>query len=195
MAILKTATSFEFRSRDTDRLDQLARELRRFLRAYKREAWAAPLVHIVRELIFNSLKANIKRLYLEERGRTDLEELLPEFREALETRPDELLQALARSRYAVQVELSPGPEGFLVTVRNNAEMLAAERAIVDRILSGQENYTDPSDALERFREGGGLGLRMIRRMLSSAGLGPAALTYASGPDLTEFRLTVPGENT
>jgi hypothetical protein len=105
------------------------------------------------------------------------------------------LQALAQSRYAVQVELSPGPEGFLVTVRNNTEMLAAERSIVDRILSGQENYTDPADALERLREGGGLGLRMIRRMLSSAGLGPAALTYSSGPGVTEFRLAVPGENT
>ncbi len=195
MAILKTAATFEFRSRDERELDKLGAELGRFLQAYKRESWTGPLTHIVRELVFNSLKANIKRLFLEERGRTALDDLLPAFREALETRPDELLAALGRSPYCVQVELSPGPDGFLVTVRNNAEMLAAERSIVDRILSGQENYTDPAEALERLREGGGLGLRMVRRMLSSAGLGPAALTYSSGPGITEFRLAVPGENT
>jgi hypothetical protein len=195
MAILKNAAFFEFRSRDATELDKLGAEVDRFLRAYKREAWTAPVVHIVRELVFNSLKANIKRLFLEERGRVELEDLLPAFREALETHPDDLLQALGSSKFYVEVELSPGSAGFVVTVRNNAEMLAAERSIVDRILSGKETYADPSDALDQLREGGGLGLRMIRRMLDSAGLGPAALTYSSGSGITEFRLAVPGENT
>lgn len=173
------------------RLESIWETLRDFLDARGQSELYPPLQHVIRELVFNGLKANLKRVFLEERGAG---EPLPEFRAVLEVMPPELAERLRASGRAVEVQFAPGPDGdFTVEVANDCAMLPEEREAVEALLFGPPggHEDEASGEATRGREGGGLGLRMARKILENSGLGVGRLAYSSAEGRTSFRLRVP----
>ncbi|MEQ9364983.1 MAG: hypothetical protein RIF32_12100, partial [Leptospirales bacterium] len=123
-----------------------------------------------------------------------------DFREALENVSPELLRKAEASERYVRVRfagISQAPGGFQVSVVNNTEMLPAERELVERLLYTDEQVGEdqaaPSGESESG-EGGGLGLRMVRKILDNCGLGQSALKYETSDARTAFTLHVPAAN-
>ena len=191
-----THIEIELRSKDEQKLDAIWAQLREHLTRHNPALPFSPLHHVVRELVFNSIKANLKRIFLEADGAA------PDFREALESFSPELLAKAEASNHVVRVRFEgraaagrtdAGPGGFEVSVFNNTEMLPGERELVDRLLYSDVQTDEPSGPTGESAsgEGGGLGLRMVRKILQNCGLGPEALRYETGPLRTVFTLRVP----
>ena len=148
----------ELRSKDDAKLAEIWSQLREYLAAHNPGLPYSPFEHIVRELVFNSIKANLKRIFLEQNGEGAVD--APDFREALENFSPELLQQAESSQYHVRVRFAalPAEGGFEVSVENNTAMLPAEKQLVDRLLSADPAH-DASSGESASGEGGGLGLR------------------------------------
>ncbi|MCR9143787.1 MAG: hypothetical protein NXI24_16185 [bacterium] len=190
----------ELRSKDDQKLEEIWAQLKRHLAAANPELPYSPIEHIVRELVFNSIKANLKRIFLEEQGgQSENGAAALDFREALENVSPELMQKAEASDRYVRVrfaDLKTGAGGFEVTVVNNTEMLPGEKELVDRLLF-TDDQVGPEEAPSGESvsgEGGGLGLRMVRKILHNCGLGQSALRYETADARTAFTLRVPAGN-
>lgn len=187
----------ELRSKDEQKLEEIWAHLKSHLGEHNPGLPYSPLQHILRELVFNSIKANLKRIFIEEKGAADPAVAALDFREALETvSPDLLKKAEASDRYVRVrfVGVSQAPGGFEISVFNNTEMLPGERELVDRLLYTDEQVGEEAEAPSGESvsgEGGGLGLRMVRKILQNCGLGHGALQYETSPARTAFILRVP----
>ncbi len=185
----------ELRSKDEQKLEEIWQHLKNHLGQHNPGLPYSPMQHILRELVFNSIKANLKRIFIEENGQ---DAVALEFREALENISPQLLQKAEASDRYVRVRFSgvaQTPGGFEVSVMNNTEMLPAERELVDRLLYTDE-HVDEQESEEPSGEsvsgeGGGLGLRMVRKILQNCGLEQTALQYESSASRTVFFLRVP----
>ncbi len=180
----------ELRSKDDAKLAEIWSQLREYLAAHNPGLPYSPFEHIVRELVFNSIKANLKRIFLEQNGEGAVD--APDFREALENFSPELLQQAESSQYHVRVRFAalPAEGGFEVSVENNTAMLPAEKQLVDRLLSADPAH-DASSGESASGEGGGLGLSMVGKILQNCGMERSALQYESNQASTQFRLRVP----
>lgn len=194
-----TSVEIILRSRDEAKLDEIWHQLRTHLAHHNPGLPYSPVQHILRELVFNSIKANLKRIFIEEPGNNeDLARALVDFREALEGQAAALLAKAEASHRFVSVRFSARAQedpagGFEVSVSNNTEMLPAERELVERLLYSDEPKGAPEapSGESASGEGGGLGLRMVRRILQNSGLGLKALQYETVPSKTVFILRVP----
>lgn len=185
-------------TRDPEKLEAVWDELRRRMLLHCDDRFIKEyfggLRHILRELVFNAIKANLKRIYLEElRGRRIDEagmsaDFVRNFRERLHEDPQSLMESVRRSAYRVQVRFDNEPAGFNITVENNSDILPGERSRVEQVLRGEAGEFDPAG--DPDAEGGGLGLHMIRTILENTGLGISSLSFEAGPERTVFRLRV-----
>ncbi len=185
-------------SRDSEKLESVWDELRRRLLLHCDDrfikAYFGGLRHVLRELVFNALKANLKRIYLEELRSSGVQEdglssnFIRRFRQRLQEDPHSLMQKAEQSSYRVQVRFFSEQTGFHIVIENNSEILPVERSRVEDVLNGRGLEFDP--AAEPDAEGGGLGLHMIRTILENSGLGMSSLRFDAGPGRTAFTLRV-----
>ena len=154
------------------------------------------LQYILRELIFNAFKANLKRIYVMENNDIDETELVSSFSKALNQSSDLLLSKLNDNDLKVKIELIEMTNGALARVHNNSEMLLEEKDYVDKILYMPEADTMTTLISDNGREGAGLGLRSITRILNEAKVGSDSISYTSnnGRTIFEFKV-IQNENT
>ena len=154
------------------------------------------LQYILRELIFNAFKANLKRIYVMENNDIDETELVSSFSKALNQSSDLLLSKLNDNDLKVKIELIEMSNGALARVHNNSEMLLEEKDYVDKILYMPEVDTVSTLISDNGREGAGLGLRSITRILNESKVGSDSISYTSnnGRTIFEFKV-IQNENT
>ena len=182
-------TEIILKSRDEAKLEEIWTALRENIERHNSAAPFSPMQHVLRELVFNGIKANLKRIFHEE-GLESAGVAVPDFHEALESFSPDLLNKAEQGNRQVRVRFADGGSGFEIRVINDAAMSVEERQMVESLLNSEMPAGAP-DGVSQSGEGGGLGLRMVQRILLNCGLGQDALHYESDQNTTTFTLRIP----
>ena len=143
------------------------------------------LRYVLRELIYNAIKANIKRIFIAENKSMDAGELIEAFHSTLYDNSDTLMKKLNKSNLTVKIEFKKEVDKLIAEVHNKTEMLSEEKEYVDNILNNQK--TEDLTKV-KIREGAGLGLRSALRILTQTGFCKGTLSYQSKNGETIFKL-------
>ena len=149
------------------------------------------LNYVLRELLHNAIKANLKRIFIAENKALANEKLAIEFRNALDTQMPVLIKKLGESNMFTKLEfVNMKDAGLLIRVHNNADMRPEEVKFVDSIINASEERLGILFGHSRkgYREGVGLGLRSVMRILNKSGIGRDHLSYSTGERKTVFEL-------
>ncbi len=153
------------------------------------------LQYTLRELIHNALKANAKRIFAANNTHMNQAELVYAFAQQLQKDFDAVFAKLKEKNLEVTVDFIEKDDAVIVIVENNADMLPEEQLYVNKVLEQdtsargcQEDYIAILEG--KRREGGGLGLRSILKILDSPSLRRSSLSYDTGNSKTSFKLEI-----
>jgi putative nucleotidyltransferase with HDIG domain len=177
----------------------LDRILETYLVELGQERIMEPLSYCLKELIINAQKANIKRVYFEEKGLDILEDHdydtgMAAFRRESAERLEHWLQLLKEKNLVIGVTFHTTGGNLAIAVRNSAELTPREQSrIYDRIARARafhsfvEALAQPIDA----SEGAGLGILILLQFLKRIGLGEEAFLIEALDGGTTASLTIP----
>ncbi|HPS59473.1 MAG TPA: HDOD domain-containing protein [Spirochaetota bacterium] len=143
------------------------------------------LITIIREIIFNAFKANLKRIYFEKSGVSindteKYDELMCSFKDDFLYNLDEIRSdILTQNRYHISVTFSRHGREINFSVFNNVTIIEEEfKRIRDRIEQSKnfQNLADAYNDVYDSTEGAGLGLVLMIFLLRNSGIGADNLT-------------------
>ncbi len=177
----------------------LMRILHRFLERYDLLYMKDVLYTVLKELVNNAIKANLKRVYFSKKG-IDIDDKTS-YRNGMETFKDETYGAeksefeeLKTSKKIVRVSFIAHSDKMIIHVINNSPILEEELAKVDARSKKAYKYDDISEAFNDVlddSEGAGLGLIMAMMLFKSIGLPRETFRIAKKNDLTIAAINVP----
>lgn len=155
------------------------------------------LITIIREIIFNAFKANLKRLYFEKSG-VDLNNkdqyavLMNNFKEDYLYRLDEIENEVnGQDNYQIQICFKKTDNSLTITVFNNVQIIEEEYNRIQTRLEQSKKYQNLADAYNDIydsTEGAGLGLALMVFLLKNSGIGADNLVIS--PDNKGVTVTV-----
>lgn len=183
---------------DTD--SQIIKIIHRYLEHYDLLFHKDTIISIVREMINNAIKANLKRLYFEQRA-LDINDI-KSYREGMERFKEDVFQksenefinSLITSKYVVRVNFSARNDALLISIMNNAPILESELNKIKARVSKAFKYQDISEAFVDVlddSEGAGLGLIMAMLLLKSSGFPKESFSISRNENLTSVNLNIP----
>lgn len=143
------------------------------------------LITVIREIIFNAFKANLKRIYFEKSGvdiRDSLkyEALMHSFKEDYLYNLNEIEPEIsANKKYYIEISFKQADNTLTISVFNNVQIVQEE---YDRIISRIEqsriskNLADAYNDVYDPTEGAGLGLILMVFLLKNSGIGAQNLS-------------------
>ncbi len=178
----------------------LIRILHRYLEEYDILYIKDTILTVAKELINNSIKANLKRLFFKLKG-LDINRI-EDYRVGMETFKDETyhndsegyFEKLEQSKLVVRVAFKTSDEHIHINVINNIPILEAELKKINARISKAYKYNDISEAFEDVlddSEGAGLGLIMAMMLFKNSGLPAEAFKIYKKGDLTIATLSIP----
>ena len=174
----------------------LAKVLSRVDKAYLYDTFES----IIRELVQNAVKANMKRVWFGETGldindSDDYRKGMGRFRNVV-YHPEMMREKLLASPYRVTLKTRKTDGGILIEVSNNARIVPAE---LERLQNRAQKAADCGNFAEAYEnmydasEGAGLGIILSIMLLKNAGLGPEHFTMRTDDDLLKIAITIPSE--
>jgi putative nucleotidyltransferase with HDIG domain len=158
------------------------------------------LITIIREIIFNAFKANLKRIYFEKSGvsitdTAKYNDLMSCFKEKLLYNIDSIRsEMLIQNRYYITVTLNrPGKE-IHFSVFNNATIIEEEYKRIRERIKQSKNFQNLADAYNDVydaTEGAGLGLVLMIFLLRNSGIGADNLDISHNDNGVTVSLTIP----
>lgn len=157
------------------------------------------LVTVIRELITNAAKANIKRLYfklmdLDINKKEDYRMGMETFKKDVFTGESDIFSKLKEVNLLVRIVFDHTPESLLIRIINNTPILDEELKKIESRIRKAFSYSDISEAFEDVMddsEGVGLGLIMALMLFKSAGFPPETYRIKCENNLTTASLTIP----
>ncbi|HOP29045.1 MAG TPA: HDOD domain-containing protein [Spirochaetota bacterium] len=145
------------------------------------------LITIIREIVFNAFKANLKRLYfikagvdLNDKEKYDL--LMQNFKDDYLYKLDEIEEEItAQDDYHIQINFKKTDNSLKVTVFNNVAIIEEEFNRIKTRLEQSKKYMNLADAYNDIydsTEGAGLGLALMVFLLKNSGIGVDNLSIA-----------------
>jgi len=189
---------FQKFTQDVD--SQIIKIVHRFLEHYDLLFHKDTIISIIKELINNAIKANLKRLYFESTGlnindNSSYRNGMETFKEAVfQSQESELIKALQGSKYMVRVSFSSTPENLSISVINNNPILESEMNKIKSRVAKAYKYQDISEAFIDVlddSEGAGLGLIMALMLLKNSGFPQNVFTISRNDKLTSVNLSIP----
>ncbi|HOP28115.1 MAG TPA: HDOD domain-containing protein [Spirochaetota bacterium] len=183
---------------DTD--SHILKIIHRYLEHYDLLFHKDTIISIVREMINNAIKANLKRVYFEKKeldinNIKSYREGMEQFKdEVFQTTENEYLNSLNSSKYVVRVNFSVRNETLILSIMNNAPILESELNKIKARVSKAFKYQDISEAFNDVlddSEGAGLGLIMAMMLLKSSGFPKESFTISRNDNLTSVNLSIP----
>ncbi len=177
----------------------LDRILEAYLAELGQERILEPLSYCLKELIVNAQKANMKRLYFEEKGLdilndSDYDAGMKNFRTESSERLEHWLDLLKERSQYIGVTFHTTRGSLAISVRNSAELTPREQTrIYDRIARARafhsfvEALAQPIDSTE----GAGLGILILLQFLRRLGLGEEAFAIEPHGGETVATLNIP----
>ena len=185
---------YEIKSLDKEGINNICRNFSDLLDRLGYGDLSKSLHYIIRELVHNAVKANMKRVFIANNQFVEQEKIVEEFRNALSSQADFLIEKLDEADMSVKVEfIDMKNGGLLVRVHNSADMRSEEIEFVDSVINASKEQAWEFALDEEnngHREGAGLGLRSVMRILKQSGLGSNSLSYSTGNGKTVFELRV-----
>lgn len=189
---------FQRFTQDVD--SQIIKMIHRYLEHYDLLFHKDTIISIIKELINNAIKANLKRLYFESAGLNINDS--SNYRQGMETFKDtvfqsnesELIKSLQGSRYMVRVTFSSTSENLSISVINNNPILESELNKIKSRVAKAYKYQDISEAFIDVlddSEGAGLGLIMALMLLKNSGFPQNVFTISRNETLTSVNLSIP----
>ena len=182
-----------------DSFPLLENALETFLLELGHQGLQEVLSYCVKELALNAEKANVKRIYFDERSldlsrRDHYEQGMRGFPEELAHNLDHYLGKLAERRMAVDVTFRATEEDLIVSVGNDAALVPLEQArIRDRIARARtfHSFTDALESSVDHSEGAGLGIMILLQFLTSIGLDEKAFSVRADGGRTVASIVIP----
>ena len=155
---------------------------------------------VLKELINNAVKANVKRLFFKGQG-LDINNN-SDYRQGMESFKNEIYSGetngyfdkLASSSLVVRIAFKASDDMFYVNVINNAPILDSELKKIQARVSKAYKYQDISDAFDDVlddSEGAGLGLIMALMLFKNSGFPSDAFKIYKKDNLTIVTLSIP----
>lgn len=149
------------------------------------------------EILFNAVKANVKRLYFQEKNldinnASDYEEGMKTFRDDSIQNKQHYMEKLRSSDYYITYSLKIDNDKVIIEVRNNSVMTPIEAKRVKEKIAQSHAFTaeEMDKNIIDETEGAGLGIRSIMLTLESFGLpGDHYQLYTEGKE-TVARLVI-----
>lgn len=138
------------------------------------------LITIIREIIFNAFKANLKRIYFERSGfdlndREKYAVFMKDFKEDFLYRLDELEDEItSQDKYVILVSFRKTDTELKFKVFNNVTILEEEYSRIKTRIEQSKKYQNLADAYNDIydsTEGAGLGLALMIFLLKNSGIG------------------------
>ncbi len=177
----------------------LIKTLHRFLEHYDILYLKEMLVTVLKELINNAVKANMKRIYFEEKGLQiddtgDYRKGMESFKE--ETfGPEEIdFEKLAQHKLIIRVLFRTTSDRLIIHVINNVPILDEELSKIDARIKKAYKYEDISEAFDDVlddSEGAGLGLIMALMLFKNIGLPQESFRVTRKNNLTVSIINIP----
>lgn len=177
----------------------LSHSFRTILELLKQENMFIHLEYVLTELVLNASKANLKRLYFQDKGLNP--ENPEEYKQGMATFRKEALASgspyLAKAEEAKKfVNVSIKSDGTTINIRiiNNSPMLDIERKRINEKLSIAHGFEDITDLFTQTfdsSEGRGFGLIIIVMMLRKVSLNEHAMTFVNEGGCAVTTLHIP----
>ena len=181
---------YKLKGVDRNQINKICEDLSLLLEDLSYKDVSNALGYVIRELIYNATKANIKRLfYKKQKGLTE-DKKVEEFKKALHNDLDSLLEELDGSDSYVVVKFINDSESMLVSIQYDSDMFPEEIQSVNQVLNNAYKKTSVSVIKNdnRYYESAGLGLYSILKIMQNIGVSLDKISYSTGNSSTEFEL-------
>jgi len=167
-----------FKSIDEDTSDLINSIIARVLSEYDKLYLLYSILTIIRELMVNSLKANVKRVFFEMNGlnindANDYETGISMFREVIIGDFDLLHNIVEETDLYIDFSVKNQSDGIIFEVKNNTTILPAELERIKyrmQVTQTSNSFNEIFDDISDEKEGAGLGLMLILMCLKNMGL-------------------------
>ncbi|OHD64269.1 MAG: hypothetical protein A2176_01320 [Spirochaetes bacterium RBG_13_51_14] len=178
----------------------IIKNVHRYLDHYDLNYIKNQIINIVKELVNNAIKANLKRIYFKLKN-LDINKT-EDYRLGMETFKDEAYQEdsahifenLEKSNLVVRIAFKTADEYLYINVINNVPILQTELSKINARIKKAYKYRDISEAFEEVldeSEGAGLGLIMALMIFKNIGMPPEAFRIYRKNDLTIAAIAIP----
>jgi putative nucleotidyltransferase with HDIG domain len=160
------------------------------------------VITILRECVFNAIKANAKRIYFESTGidisnHEEYQKMMAEFKSRVIINLSEMEPSMEASRYIAEftVQKTPGDD-LSISVQNNVPLLPEEKARIEQRITAAYRYQDFNEVYEEMydeTEGAGLGIILTIMILKNSGIPANLFKITSDGKVTRSELTIPGQ--
>lgn len=179
---------------------QIIKIIHRYLEKYDILYIKDTIINVIKELINNSIKANLKRLYFKLKdldiNKTD------DYRKGMETfktdtyqsGDEEMFTMLEKSNLVVRLSFKTTTEHIHINVINNIPILESEINKINSRIKKAYKYKDISEAFDDVldeSEGAGLGLIMAMMLFKNSGLPSDSFKIYKKGELTIAAISIP----
>ena len=190
----------QFKVIDPDIDSLIIKIIYRYLEEYDIQYLKDTMINVIKELVNNAIKANMKRIYF---GINDLDiNEIQDYRLGMETFKQDTYQAkdnvvstkLQESKLVVRLSFKNTEEHLHINVINNIPILAVELKKIEARMQKSDKYNDITEAFEDVlddSEGAGLGLIMTMMLLKNCGLPKETMKLYRKNDLTIASISIP----
>ncbi|HOW81783.1 MAG TPA: HDOD domain-containing protein [Spirochaetota bacterium] len=190
----------QFHLIDMDVEAQIIKIVHRYLEKFDILYIKDTIITVLKELINNSIKANIKRLYFKLKGldinkTEDYRTGMETFKEDIyQSGDDEIFNKLEESNLVVRISFKNTENHIHINVINNIPILDSEIMKINSRIKKAYKYVDISDAFDDVldeSEGAGLGLIMAMMLFKNSGLPAESFRIYRKGDLTIATVSIP----
>lgn len=154
---------------------------------------------ILRELLTNANKANLKRVYfashkLDIADKDQYKKGMAEFKRLLHDDRDKLNALLTEGKFFIELHVSLDEEHLYLSIVNNSLIHDKELEVINEKIRNASAFKSVDEAfttVNENKEGAGLGIIITVLMLKRMGLRPDNISYSKGTETTEVALQLP----
>ncbi len=174
-------------------------DLKAYLRFLNKENLFQHLSYILKEMIGNANKANLKRIHfifkdMDISNIKEYEEGIKTFKEDLLLFYDKYIKATEKLGFYVKVDIFTNQKDLVLSVMNNTRILPIEKKRIDNNFERVINFNSIEEALNEgidTSEGAGLGLILTLMLLKKLGLNQNVLKYTEDENSTKIEMKIP----
>lgn len=191
----------QFKRFTEDVESQLIKMIHRFLENYDLIYYKDTVTAIIKELVNNAVKANLKRLYFESleldiNNTNDYRKGMNSFKDDVFQKENEIIKSIQMSKYMVRVKFGLIKDNLTISVINNSQILESElNKIKSRVTKAYRYKNIPeafTDVLDDS-EGAGLGLIISLMLIKNSGFPKNSFTVSRNNALTSINLSIPNK--
>lgn len=157
------------------------------------------LITILRELIVNSFKANVKRLFFQKNNLdiynpSHYAQGITKFKDEIVGDFECLRDDIISNNNNIILKIMQEENSILISVKNSVPILEEEMMRIKKRIaaaSGLVNFNDIYDTIEDETEGAGLGIALIVMFLKNMGIDPSTFQIKSNDAMTVAFFNIP----